>query len=122
MKNPKSHVNLVAAFHIGWGSLTVLGAVITFIVFNFTAAFVEQYDEIATLVMGALGTFIPILIFIGGAINVLSGIFLFSYKQWTRIFMMVISAINCMNIPIGTGIGIYSLWALSQKEVMELFE
>jgi len=122
IKNPKSHVSLVAALHIGFGALTVLGGVITFVVLNFAGGFVEEYDEVANLVMKFLSTFVPLLIFFFGGIDILAGIALFSYKQWARVLMLVVSAINCLNIPIGTAKGVYSIWALMQPQIMEMFE
>ena len=122
IKNPKSHVGLVAALHIGFGVLTVIGGIITFIVLNFAGGFIEEYDEVATIVMKSLSTFLPLLICFFGGIDILAGIALFSYKKWARIFMLVISAMNCLNIPFGTAKGVYSIWALMQPQIMELFE
>ena len=122
MKNPKSHVTLVAALHIGIGVLKILAGIIIFVVLNLTTGIVEEYDEIGTMVMKWITSFVPALVFFFGGINVLSGLVLFSYKQWARVFMMVVSAINCLSIPFGTAMGVYSLWALMQAPVMELFE
>ncbi len=122
IKNPKSHVTLVAALHIGLGALTVVGGIIIFIVLNFAGGFVEEFDEVGTLVMNYISTFLPLLVFFFGGIDILAGLVLFTYKQWGRVFMLVISAINCLNIPIGTAKGVYSIWALMQPQVMELFE
>jgi hypothetical protein len=32
------------------------------------------------------------------------------------------SAINCLNIPIGTAKGVYSIWVLLQDETIKLFK
>lgn len=122
IKNPKSHVTLVAALHIGFGALTILGGFIALFFLSFATGFVEEYDEVGTMVMNWVTAFVPMLVFVFGGIDVLVGIALFSYKQWARILMMIVSAINCLNIPIGTAKGVYSIWALMQPEVMELFE
>lgn len=122
IKNAKSHVTLVAALHIGFGALAILGGVITFFVLNFATGFVEDLDEIGLMVMTWISSFIPLLLFFFGAIDVLAGILLFSYKPGARIFMLIISAINCLDIPIGTAKGVYSIWVLMKPEVMELFE
>lgn len=122
MKNPKSHVTLVAALHIGFGALTILAGFIVLFFLSFATGFVEKYDEVGTIVMKFITTLLPMLAFVFGGIDLLVGIALFTYKQWARILMMVISAINCLNIPIGTAKGVYSIWALMQPQVMELFE
>jgi hypothetical protein len=122
IKNPKSHVTLVAALHIGFGILTVIGGIILFVVLNFASGFIEEYDEVAIQVMTAISTVIPLGFLIFGGIDVLAGIALFSYQQWSRVLVIIISALNCLNVPIGTAKGVYSIWALMQHEVMELFE
>lgn len=122
MKNPKSHVTLIASLHIGWGFLTFIGGLITFFVLDFATGFVEEYDEIGTMIMNWITTFVPLIVFISGGINILAGILLFSYKQWGRVIMLIVAAIKCLNIPIGTALGVYSIWALMQPDVMALFE
>lgn len=122
MKNPKSHVTLIAALHIGWGGLTIIGGLIAFFVLNFATGQVEPYDEIGFTVMKWITAFVPIIVFISGGINILAGVALFSYKQWARVIMIIVAAVKCLNIPIGTALGVYSIWALMQQEVSELFE
>jgi hypothetical protein len=36
--------------------------------------------------------------------------------------VMIVSAMNCLNVPVGTAKGVYSLWVLMQPETIELFE
>ncbi len=122
IKNPKSHVTLVAALHIGFGVLAIIGGIIVFFVLNFVTGFVEEYDEIGVMVMTWITTFVPLLLFFFGGIDVLAGILLFTYKPGARIFMLIVSAINCLDIPFGTARGVYSIWALMQPQVMEMFD
>jgi hypothetical protein len=35
---------------------------------------------------------------------------------------MVVAALGCLNIPIGTLKGVYTLWVLLQDETIKLFE
>ncbi len=121
-KNAKGHVTLVASLHIGFGALTVLAAIIIFLIFNFADGFIEDIDEIGHTVIKYIGTLLPMVILFFGGIDILAGVALFTYKQWSRVLMLIISAINCLNIPIGTAKGVYSIWALLQPEVMEMFE
>jgi hypothetical protein len=56
------------------------------------------------------------------AIGVVAGIGVISFKPWARILAMVVSVIGCINIPIGTLAGVYSLWVLMQDETVKLFK
>ena len=56
------------------------------------------------------------------ALGIIGGMGLFSFRPWARILVMIVSAMNCLNIPIGTAKGVYSIWVLMQKETINLFE
>jgi hypothetical protein len=64
-----------------------------------------------------LPTFIGVIALIG----LVGGIGLLSYKQWGRIMTIIVSALGCF-IPIGTLIGVYSIWVLMQDETVKLFQ
>ena len=117
----KQHVTFVGALHIGFGILGLLGALTVFIIFNFAQGFVID-EPLAEEILTFLGGTISLLIMFFACLGIIGGVGLFSYKPWARILVMIVSAINCLNIPIGTAKGVYSIWVLMQKETMELFE
>lgn len=122
LKKARSHVTLVAVLHISFGALAILGAVIAFMAMNFATVYIPEDEQIARDILGSVGIIITAVIAVFGTIDLLAGVSLFSYQQWSRILVIVISAINCLNIPIGTAKGVYSIWALMQPEIQELFD
>lgn len=120
-RNMKQHVSFVGALHVGFGILGLLGALAVFIVFNFAQGFVDV-EPLAEEILSFLGGTISLVIMFFALLGIIGGIGLFSYKPWARVLVMIVSAINCLNIPIGTAKGVYSIWVLMQKETMELFE
>jgi len=120
-KNIKQHVTFVGALHIGFGILGLIGALVIFLTFGFVLGLVED-DPVAVSILSILGRVLPFLILFFAAFDIIGGIGLFSYSAWARILILIISAINCLNIPIGTAKGIYSIWVLMQREAIELFE
>ena len=120
-RNMKQHVSFVGALHVGFGILGLLGALTVFIIFNFAQGFVVE-EPLAEEILSFLGGTLSILIMFFASLGIIGGIGLFSYKSWARILVMIVSAVNCLNIPIGTAKGVYSIWVLMQKETMELFE
>ena len=120
-RNMRQHVSLVAALHIGFGILGLLGALAFLMVFRFALGYVE-YDPIASQLIPVIGNTIMLIIVLFGSLGIVGGIGLFSYRPWARILVMVGSAINCLNVPIGTIKGIYSIWVLMQPETVDLFE
>lgn len=120
-RNMKQHISFVGALHIGFGILGLLGALTVFIIFNFAQGFVSD-EPLAEQILSFLGGTLSLIIMFFAALGIIGGIGLFSYKPWARILVMIVSAINCLNIPIGTAKGVYSIWVLMQKETMELFD
>jgi hypothetical protein len=120
-RNMKQHVSLVGALHVGFGILGLLGALAVYLIFHFVFGFVEDVD-VAEELISFLGNTLSLIIVFFSTLGIIGGIGLFTYKSWARILVMIVSAINCLNIPIGTAKGVYSIWVLMQAETIELFE
>ena len=116
----KQHVSFVGALHIGFGLLGIAGALAIFFGFQFLFELVE-HEPIAQDVLSFIGNSIGLILLFFSSLGVIGGIGLFSYKPWARILVMIVSALNCLNVPVGTAKGIYSLWVLMQPETIELF-
>ncbi len=120
-RNMKQHVSFVGAIHVGFGILGLLGALAIYISFKFAFSFVD-HEPIAQQVLSFVGDTLSIIVMFFSVLGIVGGIGLFSYKSWARILVMIVSAINCLNVPIGTAKGIYSIWVLMQPETQELFD
>lgn len=117
----KQHISFVGALHVGFGILGLIGALAIYIIFNFANGILEG-DPMAEQIVGFVGGTISLLIMFFACLGIIGGIGLFSYKPWARILVMIVSAINCLNIPIGTAKGVYSIWVLMQPESIQMFE
>jgi mannitol-specific phosphotransferase system IIBC component len=117
----KKHVTVVGAIHIGFGILGLIGAIAVFFALNFAKGFVDN-EEVPTLVLGFLSLSLPLLIGFMSTLGLVGGIGLLTYKGWARYLIIVVAALGCLNIPIGTLKGVYSLWVLLQDETVKLFE
>jgi hypothetical protein len=116
----KKHVTFVAALQIGFSTIGILAAVVVFFVFIFAGSFVADVD-IASAVLKILGIFLPVLIMIISLLGLVAGIGLLSYRRWARLLILVIAAVGCVNFPLGTLKGVYSIWVLMQDESVRLF-
>jgi hypothetical protein len=117
----KKHVTIVGAIHIGFGILGLIGALALFFALNFARGFVGG-DEIPTMVLGFLALSLPLLVGFMSTLGLVGGIGLLSFQPWARYLIIVVAALGCLNIPIGTLKGVYSLWVLLQDETIKLFE
>jgi len=117
----KKHVTVVGAIHIGFGILGLIGALAAFFALNFAREMVGN-DEVGRMVLRFLSASVPILIGFMSTLGLVGGIGLLSFQPWARYLVIVVAALGCLNIPIGTLKGVYSLWVLLQDETLKLFE
>lgn len=117
----KKHVAVVGAIQIGFAILGLILAVVIFFVMSFARSQVGD-DETAQMVLGFLSGSLPILFGFLSTLGLVGGIGLLAYKSWARYLVMVVAAIGCLNIPIGTLKGVYTLWVLLQDETIKLFD
>jgi hypothetical protein len=120
-RNMKQHVSFVGALHIGFGILGLVGALAIYLGFHFIFNFIED-EPIAREVISYVGGVIALFILFFSSLGIIGGIGLFSYQPWARILVMIVSAMNCLNVPVGTAKGVYSIWVLMQPETIELFD
>jgi hypothetical protein len=117
----KKQVTLVAALQIGFSTMGLIGSMFMFFIFSFAGSFVGDV-EVAGTVLRFLGTFLPSIFMLASLLGLIGGIGLLSFQRWSRMLVMVLSAIGCFVFPVGTAIGIYSLWVLMQDETVKMFK
>ncbi len=115
----EKHVTLIAAFHIGYAILGVLFGIFFWVLF--TAIGVKTGDAEAMAILGFIGRFIFIFAFVFAVPGVIGGVALLKRRPWGRIWTLVLSVILLLDIPLGTALGIYSIWVLVQDETKQLF-
>jgi hypothetical protein len=117
----KKHVTVVGAIHIGFGILGLVVALAVFFALHFAKSVVGG-EEIPTMVLGFLSVSLPLLFGFMSTLGLIGGIGLLSFQPWARYLVIVVAALGCLNIPIGTLKGVYSLWVLLQDETIKLFQ
>jgi hypothetical protein len=117
----KKHVTVVGAIQIGAGIIGFIGALTVFFALSFAKGMVGD-DDVPTVVLSFLSISLPILIGFMATLSLVGGIALLSFKSWARILVMIVSVIGCLFIPIGTLVGVYSIWTLMQDDTIKLFK
>jgi len=62
-------------------------------------------------IMGALGAYLAITAIVG----LLVGWGLIDRRPWARMFAIVIGCLKLIDFPLGTALGIYTLWVLASQ-------
>ena len=120
----KKHVTVVGAIQIGFGSLGILIAVGAYILLSKLLDFIPNEDmpEFVVSFLSYLFKAFPIVLGGISLLGLIGGIGILSYKAWARIMVIIVAVIGCLNIPIGTLAGVYSIWVLMQDDTIKLFK
>jgi hypothetical protein len=113
------HVGILGVIYIAFG---VIGLIVALIVFlAVVGGGWLSGDQEAIIITSSVGTAIAALIVLLSLPSLIAGFGLLKFKSWSRVLALVIGVINLLNIPIGTAIGIYTLWVLLNDQVAALF-
>jgi hypothetical protein len=119
----EKHVTIVGVLHIGLGAFAVLGA-LTALVLIVGAGLIGGLASKEPIVLGItaiVGTLIALWAAALSLPGIVGGIGVLRLKPWARYLVLVLSVFALFNIPIGTAVGVYSIWILAQDETAELF-
>jgi len=123
------HVKIVAVLNIVWGSMGAIGALVFLLIFGSALGILGVVVPreavgvgVAIPIVGAIGTVVFCIILITSIPAILAGIGLLRFAPWSRILAIIVSALHLANIPLGTALGIYGLWALLSRDTHYLFE
>lgn len=116
----EKHINVVAALQIGFSILGILIAILVYTILHLVGDFTDDREAnfILSIVANAVATFFIILSIPG----IIGGIGLFKRKEWARILVLILAVLDLFHFPVGTAIGVYSIWALVQPEVVAEFD
>lgn len=113
----KTHQKILGAIFIAYGVINLVGGITLLITVNIVNIFVDEPEVIevvaifSRLIGGILvATSIPAII---------AGIGSLQEKNWSRNLGLVVGIIYLLYIPIGTVIGIYTIWLNSQTVIKD---
>lgn len=124
------HLNLLSIFHFVGAGLALLGILflaVHYSMFHFFFAnpgfWENQKQKPPPAEFFAVFRWFYALFgawFLGsGILNLLSGLFLRARKHWT--FSLVVASINCLHIPLGTILGVFTIVVLIRPSTRELY-
>ena len=116
----EKHINVIAALRIGFSILGIIIGIIIFLILYVIGNATNDYD--AKIVLPIIANVLIAIFIILSIPGIIAGIGLFKRKEWARVLTLIISVLDLVNIPIGTALGAYSIWALVQPETVELFK
>jgi len=121
-----THVKVVAWLHIVLSGIGLLAALAMLLLFGGIAGAIGMTEtspdaRISVPILGGIGAILFVVIVVFSVPGLIAGVGLLKLAPWARILAIVLSALNLLNVPIGTALGVYGLWALTQRETEALF-
>ena len=124
----RDHVRILAWLHIVLGALGLFAALVCLLAFGEAAGIVGMaapHDphamRVAIPIIGIVGTVICAIVVLLSVPGIIVGVGLLQFRPWARILGIILSALQLLNVPVGTMIGVYGLWVLLQQESERLF-
>ncbi|MCS7026820.1 MAG: hypothetical protein NZV14_18625 [Bryobacteraceae bacterium] len=119
------HLRAVGYLNVALGAFGVLASVVILILFGGPSGVLLINARVGSTVTTTEGfvtacVMIYWLLMAGPLIAV--GLGLLQVQEWARNFGTILSIFNLINIPLGTVVGIYSLWVLTSFEIEPLFQ
>jgi hypothetical protein len=121
-----THVKIVGVLHIIMGGFGLLIGLAFLVFFGGLASAVgfsdHSRDSLAAIpILGTIGVFLFMLIALLSLPGIVAGVGLLGLKPWARMLTIVLSVLHLFNVPFGTALGVYGLWALLSPETEALF-
>jgi hypothetical protein len=114
----QQHITVLGWLYIVFGALGLLAALFILLVMGGTGMLAGDAQSAALL--SGIGLFIAVIVAILSVPSIIAGWGLLKRKSWSRLLAIVIGALNILNFPIGTAVGIYTIWTLTQNESQQL--
>ena len=129
-KKDADHLRLLAAFHFVLAGLALIG--IGFIVLHH--GLMQHFFDNPEMWKNQKGgpppaeffsifkwfyLFMGTAFLAGGIVNLVSGLFI--QKRKYRLFSLIVAGINCIQIPFGTTLGIFTIIVLLRESVRDLY-
>jgi hypothetical protein len=115
------------------GGITALIGIVILLIFGGAAGFIAagihdatgvdpEHGALAAPIAMLIGLCIAGFLLILSAPSIIGGWGLIKGKSWSRVLMIVISALHLLSFPIGTALGIYGLWVLLNEQSRQFLD
>jgi hypothetical protein len=122
----ETHVKVLAVVFLVFSALGTLAAFVVAAVFGVagvaTAAGASGNGAVIALpIIGLTGSALCLFLLAVSLPGLAAGLGLLKHKPWARVLTIVLSALNLINFPLGTIVGVYGLYVMLSVEGARLF-
>ncbi len=116
----EKHITVIAVLYIVLSALGILASAVLFLVI--AGGGLLSGDSEAIAITSTVGSILSFFVFVLSIPGIIGGIGLLKRREWGRILVLILGFLNLLNIPFGTALGIYTIWALMNDELIAMFQ
>jgi hypothetical protein len=122
----EKHIRTLGVLHIVYGSLTLLAGLAIFLILSgigIALNNIPESEEMSVSVSSLMiffGLLAGIVLLIMSLPGIIGGIGLLKARGWARIVILVVGFFDLLHIPLGTALGIYTIWVLFHPDTVAL--
>ena len=116
----EKHITVIGVLYIVLSALGILASAVIFLVI--AGGGLLSGDSEAIAITSTVGSIISFFVFVLSIPGIIGGIGLLKRREWGRILVLILGFLNLLNIPFGTALGIYTIWALMNDELIAMFQ
>jgi hypothetical protein len=128
----EKHISLVGILNIVYRALILLGAGVLFVLAALFGYLIDALvrwgsigpDEvpieilnIAPIILCIIATIMVVV----SVVAIIGAVGVMRKREWARVLLLVISFLGLVRVPLGTILGVYSIWVLLNDETIRLF-
>jgi hypothetical protein len=108
------HVHLLAILWLVDGALLLIPAIVMAVLAGIVTSPMAWHraDNIALAIVPGVFTFLCVVFLISAAVRFVAGSGLLKLEPWGRIFALVMAFLDLLQVPLGTALGVYTLFVL----------
>ncbi len=114
------HVTAIGILYIIYFGFALLVAALIFSILSGTGLLSGNPDSMKILTL--IGSIVAAYVLLVSLPGLIVGIGVLKRQNWARILAIIVGALNLLNIPFGTALGIYTIWVMTHDQVKSLFE
>ena len=116
----EQHVTILGWLYVIGNALLLMIAGFVFVLL--TSVGLAVPDPVARSILPVIGPAVGLLLAAVALPGLAAGYGLVTCKPWARVLAIVVGILGLLNFPIGTAIGLYSLWVLVPSRVANYFD
>lgn len=115
----EKHITIVGYLYIIFGVLGLGAGIIVALII--AGSGLLSGDLAAMGITAVIGIFVGLLLLVLSLPGIIGGYGVLKRRNWARILLIILGVLNLVNIPIGTILGAYTLWALTSSDSKYIF-